>query len=527
MFLASTSSMALSLGRHGGATVIGRPLDMSVQAVLESQDDVDSLCLDADVFYADNKLDKSRVRVTLEKSGSSSTQALIRIRSSVLVDEPVVTLYLRVGCQLKSERRYVSLAELVSEAVAEKNTITPMPAPSAAINKPVVVASVNPVAGNAEALVLKVPKSTARTRSRPLAAKAQSDLGNLATADAVAVPLTKDQDPIIRTKPQRLPVIAPDKKATTPTKARLKLEPLDLVIDRDPQLKASAELLSIPAANPQERAAASALWRALSAQPQDILRDTEKLQSLENSVRGLQAQSQKTLASIDELSVKLQKAQAERYANALVYALVALLLAAAAGLAFLLRQRFVGRRGGSSDNPWWRKSEAFENQQGAWLDSLPSDERLDLAANRLVPVPKSLLADVDVDFDLDLASVKADAARPGGGPSFADSVPFSSSSSSKQVSGFGSSLMHPSRAVKAEELFDVQQQADFFVSIGQHEQAIEVLRIHIAENIETSALVYLDLFNLYHQLKRPAEYEALRETFNQRFNTQEIGRAHV
>ena len=80
--------------------------------------------------------------------------------------------------------------------------------------------------------------------------------------------------------------------------------------------------------------------------------------------------------------------------------------------------------------------------------------------------------------------------------------------------------MHPNRAVKTEELFDVQQQADFFVSIDQHEQAIELLRSHIAENSETSALVYLDLFNLYHQLNRPEEYDALRVSFNHRFNTQ-------
>ena len=74
------------------------------------------------------------------------------------------------------------------------------------------------------------------------------------------------------------------------------------------------------------------------------------------------------------------------------------------------------------------------------------------------------------------------------------------------------------RVVKAEELLDVQQQADFFVSLGQHEQAIEVLRSHIGDNVETSALVYLDLFSIYHQLKRRSDYEALRIEFNNQFN---------
>ena len=112
--------MATSLGRHRGAVLIGRPLDISVQAVLDAQEDLSSLCLDADVFYADNKLDKSRVRVTAEKASPTSQDALIRIRSAAVIDEPVVTVYLRVGCQQKTERRYVALADMASETVPEK-----------------------------------------------------------------------------------------------------------------------------------------------------------------------------------------------------------------------------------------------------------------------------------------------------------------------------------------------------------------------------------------------------------------------
>ena len=79
-------------------------------------------------------------------------------------------------------------------------------------------------------------------------------------------------------------------------------------------------------------------------------------------------------------------------------------------------------------------------------------------------------------------------------------------------------MTHMSRAVKAEELLDVQQQADFFISLGQHEQAIEVLQEHINANVQTSALVYLDLFKLYHLLGRESDYERLRTDFGQLFN---------
>ena len=511
LLLIASSSMAMSLGRHSGATLIGRPLDISVQAVLEAQDDVGSMCVDADVFYADNKLDKSRVRVTVEKSTSASPQALIRIRSSVLVDEPVVTLYLRVGCQLKTERRYVTLAELVSEAVPDKNTLLPVPSAT-----PIRRAAVPPLNAAVSSDQAAIPENAKSANS-----VMRGRRGNATAGDVVPVPLVieqaqTEQGQTAKAKPHRAPITTQDSKSAAPNNARLKLEPLDVVIERDPQLKASSELLSIPAANPQERAAAGALWRALSAQPQDILRDTEKLQALESSVSGLQAKNQKTLLSIDDLNAKLKQARAERYANALVYALAALLLAAIAGLAFFLRHRLFGHPGESGDKPWWRKNNTYENQQGAWHDSLPPNQLHELGAKRVASVSKSKLVNVNANFGPNLASGKSGAIRPEATPSFVDSAHFTP----KHMSDFGSSMLHSTRAVKAEELFDVQQQADFFVSIGQYEQAIEVLRSHIAENLETSALVYLDLFNLYHQLQRPAEYDSLRVTFNERFNTQ-------
>lgn len=462
---------------------------MAVQAVLESQDDAGSLCLEADVFYADNRLDKSRVRITLEKSASAPQQGLIRIRSAVLIDEPVVTFTLRVGCQLKTERRYVILADLLSEAAPDRGGRA--------------VTSAFPPALPSELAPVPLP-----------ARSVANSAGTAAPGQSLATPPVKAQSMVRRSETQRALGAAPVAKAAAPARARLKLEPLDLAMDRDPQLKPSAELLSIPAANPQERAAASALWRALSAQPQDILRDTEKLQSLESSVRSLQAQSQKTTTSIDDLNIKLQQAQTDRYANAVVYALILLLLAALAGLAYLLWYKTF-KHADSGDKPWWRKNNVKPSHQQAWVDSLPPHEPYQSSAARFASEQKTEFVDIDVDFGLDPAG-KPPGAQVSGIPAFVNSAAFES----RDKSDFSGSLMHPGRAIKAEELFDVQQQADFFVSIGQHEQAIELLRSHIAENSENSALIYLDLFNLYHQLGKPAEYEALRITFNQRFNTQ-------
>jgi hypothetical protein len=87
-------------------------------------------------------------------------------------------------------------------------------------------------------------------------------------------------------------------------------------------------------------------------------------------------------------------------------------------------------------------------------------------------------------------------------------------------SSFQSSAMASMRMVKAEELVDIQQQADFFMSLGQTEQAIEVLESHIQHNTETSALVWLDLLAIYRALHRREDYEMLRGDFQRVFNAE-------
>jgi hypothetical protein len=96
---------------------------------------------------------------------------------------------------------------------------------------------------------------------------------------------------------------------------------------------------------------------------------------------------------------------------------------------------------------------------------------------------------------------------------------------SRGRNGFGSTDFSTSnfsgpRVLAAEELFDIQEQADFFLSLDQPDQAIEVLKNHITENVETSALAYMDLFDIYHRTKRVTEYAQLREEFNHVFNAQ-------
>jgi hypothetical protein len=73
-------------------------------------------------------------------------------------------------------------------------------------------------------------------------------------------------------------------------------------------------------------------------------------------------------------------------------------------------------------------------------------------------------------------------------------------------------------SVRAEELHDVQQEADFFVSLGEYERAIEVLRSHINMNPDTSALAWLDLLEIFHKLGRREDFDWVRGEVQGRFN---------
>lgn len=526
MLLASAGSNAVSLGRYRGAALIGRPLDLSVQAVLDAQEDLAALCLDADVFYADNKQEKSRIRVTAEKSSSTVQDTFIRIRSTALIDEPIVTIYLRVGCQSKVEKRYVVLADMPSEAAGQAalpqavsaGEASRLPVAGVSTASPVVAASTRGAAGGRSAVNSSASETATSKVSRASARAPRSIQVDAPVAAASSTPQAKEVGSLKESKTlaQRR---EPRGKNAEKNSSRLKLEPLDLTIERDPSLKSSAELLSTPSSNAQERSAAAALWRALTAQPQDILRDLERLQALENAVHALQVQSQRNQVTIADLNVQVKKAESERYANALVYLLGVLLLAAVAAIVYLWRRRSVLGGNGPADLPWWRKNEPLEkgwanSALDAGMSSLPGGIEPQKKSARKEKDNKAATAalDLDLDLGLDESSFTEVKHLSSLGPK-GSMLPLSR----KDQSEFALS-MTPTRAVKAEELFDVQQQADFFVSLGQHEQAIEVLRNHIGDNVQTSALVYLDLFNLYHQLKRQADYEELREEFNQRFN---------
>lgn len=76
------------------------------------------------------------------------------------------------------------------------------------------------------------------------------------------------------------------------------------------------------------------------------------------------------------------------------------------------------------------------------------------------------------------------------------------------------------RAVTVEELLDLDQQVDFFMALGQEQEAINLLLGHVRATGGINALPYIKLLEIYRQQGDEEAYERTRERFNQRFNAQ-------
>ena len=107
----SLASNALTLGNLRGPAIIGRALDVTVPVQVEQTDNAAASCFEAEVFHADVRQAASRVRVSVEPAGAAQS-IVVRVKSSSLINEPVVTVVLRARCDTQAQRRYVLLADL-------------------------------------------------------------------------------------------------------------------------------------------------------------------------------------------------------------------------------------------------------------------------------------------------------------------------------------------------------------------------------------------------------------------------------
>lgn len=459
-------SHALNLGRARGAAWIGQPLSMAISVQLDPGQSADALCPEADVFYADTKVETNRVQVSMEANAQGDS-ATLRVQSSALIDEPVVTLYVRAGCNNKSTRRYVLLADYASDVVP---AATPGDVPA-------------PVPARAPAAALSpVVADTASQGATP------SVVGN-ATASPSTVNPAGPAAP--RTRTQRKPpstsaATAVPKALPTPRSARLQLDPLENLAERIKTLEATTT----------------------STPLKDIVEDSQRIQQLQGDIKALLDQAAKNEANLLALRQRLDKAESERMPNAWVAALLLLVAGATAAVFWAWNRRA----------PVGWQSEPQPSRPLAAAVPLPAELPQMEPADHWSPAPPDTHP-----ARVTKSGPQRKQATPDlldlGPDDFRNSVSVSTSAdvSNSDMMGFDEPrLLHTD--LNAPALLDIQQQAEFFATLGKANAAIELLEKRIRQNPQDCPLLYLQLLHIANQHNLKTDFRQFREECMQWFN---------
>ncbi len=466
---------ALTLGGIRGPVIIGRPLDVTIPVQVEQKDDAAAACFGADVFHADVQQPAARVRLQVESTGSAQS-VLVRVLSSALVNEPVVSVTLRTQCDVKTERRYVLLADLpkaADPAVPVQIGQGAAPARSTAVTPPFLLADSGSLSATADSPP-ETPRRTTRTRAeRPVKEVRQSE--------------AKASD------------VTPKRRVAPSGQSRLQLDNLELFSDR------------ISLIDMEQPDAASDY----------VSPDLQKVQDMQGTVDSLQSLLAKNESNLSELTSRLNQAESERFPAWLVYALAALVLAAVAAIAVLWGRQ---RRSQNEDDEWWGASVVASDsavQASAAAAALGSTPQVPAAPVQPVVAPR-----LEKTVTFPPASQWHESRTPGVDVSeveMGDSRFHRFMQSGEVNDGHSAAapldlVLPESESLDAALIAEMRQQAEFFVALGQTDQALVVLEKLVHESEVPNPHVYLDLLGLQHSLSKKVEFQRCREGFNRTFN---------
>lgn len=512
--MAAPPASAAGLGGGGSGAVLGQWLDFAVQVRLDAADDLAQECVNAEVTVGERRLPPSLVRTVLEAQGVGS--ARIRVLTTQSIDEPVVGVNLSVGCQApRLSRSYVVLADPPETARTVRTASMALAAFAAVESAPALARA----PADAEMAVALQPPASAPTRAAtPLPDRGSGALGDVAASSTASAPV-----PARRAAPRAAPLAAPRTAArpergarqrpaaarprvTTPQPPRLKLE----VAETPASVEAAAVEMALEAVA-QATSAIRASAAAASA-------TAARMATLESTVQRLGKEAQSSRDEAAQLREQLSRATGAGRWTLPLLALVVLLAALTAWLA-------------------WRLSGLQRQRQRGWMGATAQPVDAD---HRIEPTP-SRPATTPIPFVTSAGHLPASApagSRAHGAAAWPPAAPPETSTPGvspqppepvewpRDAATTRAGMLTPAgqlgdtspRDVSVDELIDLEQQAEFFVVLGQDEAAIDLLVQHLRDTGGGSPLPYLKLLEIQHHRGDRDAYERTRARFNHRFN---------
>jgi pilus assembly protein FimV len=471
-----SDAMALGFARAQPTVTLGAPLEFSVGLRLDPSEVLLAECVSAEVWIGDAPVPRGSVGASLVTAGGVPT---IVVRTLPKIDEPVVTVNVTAGCEAKVSRRFTLFADPPEmsarlPAVVDGEPLAPTPAVVAAVPPPPAqpapstrVASARDRGANKRPAA--APRATAARPSRAAAGVPDSTVRPAAAAPALAFD---------RSGPG----------------ARLRLDA--------PSVTAKADLILAEAAE-QRLAALQALRMASDAAQLAASSASTRVSAMEASLETLKRESQANRENMAKLQQRLAEADERgQWTPWLLGAVLAML-----GIAGWLYAR-LKRSEAEKQHAWWSSSQVSAANAAPGSTGVAEPDPAPVAE---VPAPAPL-PPMPVPA---MPAVSSIVVTPPVAAA-ADRVP-----ATQATQPLPAGLVVPDavqRDVSIEELLDVEQQAEFFVVLGQDEAAVDLLMGHLRSAGGASPLPYLKLLEIHHRRGDQAAYERMRRRFNDRFN---------
>ena len=483
---ASGGAAALGFGPIRSNVVLGQPLNLAVPVNLSEGEILGSECTSAEVTSGDNKLAPGLVRVRVTQ-GRDAGESVLRITTTSVVDEPVITVTVNAGCPTRLSRTLTLLADppLVTTAAAPAaaQTLPTLAPPGASPPTSAAPAGVSPAARATRPA--QPARSTRLARSRP-ASRASVAVAPRA-APAASAPAAAPATPL--------------RPMGTPGKPRLQLDGGQVSVTQA-AVQAAQEQASAA------RATASAAEAAASAAG-------ERMRTMEADMARMRADAKAQTDALLQLrqQLALDRAQREQPSPWLMglLGLAALLAALAAWLGWRLREKAQRAHAAPAQADWWERSQVSEQP------SVTPSTTSGFQTSQIAPLPRTpttVQAPWPVGEDSRHSEIDARIAPPTLPAPTAVTIPVISA-----VTTTAALDDEASRAMSVDEQIDLEQQADFFIALGHDDAAIDLLMAHMRSTGGGSPLPFLKLLEIHRRRDQREAYERTRVRFNQRFNS--------
>jgi pilus assembly protein FimV len=508
---AAQSSFALGLGEVRVRTMLGQTFLAHVDLIGSDIENFSSVCVRARVLTMDDAL-LSNVNTVVNDNANRKS---LTFTSKIHINEPAVKLVIDVGCGTQLHREFAILLDPPASMQGASSQI-----------------QIDPPIFNVQSLPDLV-SSTKKNQDTAAPAKTkksnrQENLDNSMSTQVVLIPVapklatSSDEDLVSKKKSQQ----SKSKKQNQAVKDVLKLSDEVLVYPPTNGLVMS-DILSTQTGqeliqNMEELRAAQARMAAIlrdeapvNAEPkQDVnLNQLAELSQLRQETIALRKQ-----ALNDQLNINQLKSSKDSQLWIYILSFVLACVLGICAYMFVYIRRHV-----SSNNPSWWEGEPIQNSAMDHEDMEDIIDEVQDSDRQQVPNVNSIPKDNYVGKK-EQHSIKNEAKYDQIDDDSSTTLNSPNSNYTPTLEETNSSIFNffspRGSSVKVEEISDITQEAEFWISMNDHQRAIEILSPQ--EKIENpdSPLPWLFLLDLYRTVNNKNKYDQLKDRFVIHFNAQ-------